>query len=126
MILIDTSAWVAFFRNQRPTAEAVDTALESGEAALCGPVVTELRRGLRLAERSKVLGLLEACVALEQPDDLWVAAGDLGSHLARRGITVKTLDLLIATYALAARVPLLTTDTDFRTIASAGVGLMLA
>jgi predicted nucleic acid-binding protein len=41
-------------------------------------------------------------------------------------VTVKTLDLLIATYALASHVPLLTTDADFRAIARAGVGLALA
>lgn len=125
MILIDTSAWVAFFRNQGATAEAVDATLESGEAAICGPVITELRRGLRHTQRTKVLSLLAGCPMLEQPDELWVVAGDLGAHLARRGITVKTLDLLIATYAVASQVPLLTTDADFRPIAAAGLGLTL-
>lgn len=126
MILVDTSAWIAFFRNQGSAAAAVDVALENAEATLCGPIVTEIRRGLRPNERAQVLPLLEACPLLEQPEDLWVAAGDLGSHLARRGVSVKTLDLLIATYALASRVPLLTTDADFRAIARAGVGLTLA
>jgi len=40
--------------------------------------------------------------------------------LARRGATVKTLDLLIATYALAQGVEVLTTDADFRIIAKGG------
>jgi predicted nucleic acid-binding protein len=126
MILVDTSAWIAFFRNQGKAATAVDAALESGEATLCGPIVTELRRGLRPSEHSRVLPLLAACPLLEQPDELWVAAGDLGAYLARRGVTVKTLDLLIATYAIAARVPVLTTDEDFSAIARAGVDLLLA
>jgi predicted nucleic acid-binding protein len=126
MILVDTSAWIAFFRNRGSAAAAVDAALETGEAAICGPIVTEIRRGLRPHERTRVLPLLDACAVLEPPDDLWVAAGDLGAHLSRRGVTVKTLDLLIATYALASRVPLLTTDADFRAIARAGVGLALA
>ena len=126
MILVDTSAWVAFFRNQGSVAGSVDAALETGEAAVCGPVVTEIRRGLRPHERARVLPLLAALPLLDQPDDLWVTAGVLGSHLSRQGVTVKTLDLLIATYALASRVPLLTTDADFRAIARAGVGLSLA
>jgi len=43
--------------------------------------------------------------------------------LARKSITVRSLDLLIATYALFHRVPILTLDSDFRLIARAGVGL---
>lgn len=126
MMLVDTSAWIAFFRNHGHAAGAVDAALENGEAASCGPIITELRRGLGPKERAQVLPLLDGCALLEQPDDLWIAAGDLGAYLARRGVSVKTLDLLIATYALASRVPLLTTDADFRAIARAGVGLTLA
>lgn len=103
----------------------MDEALEFGEAALCGPVVTELRRGLRAPERARVLPLLDGCRLLDQPEDLWVAAGDLGASLSRKGTTVKTLDLLIASYAIAHSVPLLAADADFRVIERAGVGLSL-
>lgn len=125
MILIDTSAWIEFFRDSGPLASAVDDALESAEAAICGPVVTELRRGLRPAQRARVLPLLDGCHLLEQPDDLWTAAGDLGAALARRGSSVKTLDLLIAVHAISHGTPLLTADRDFRAIARAGVGLLV-
>ena len=125
MILVDTSAWIDFFRGKGRLASAVDTALESAEAALCGPVMTEIRRGLRREQRGRVLGLLEGCQLLEQPDDLWAIAGDLGALLARRGQTVKTLDLLIATYAIAHGARLLTADADFKAIARAKVGLTL-
>jgi tRNA(fMet)-specific endonuclease VapC len=126
MILVDTSAWVEFFRGRDPIARAVDVAIASAEAALCGPIITEIRRGLRASERRRVLPLLEGCAVLEQPDDLWVAAGDLGAHLSRKGATVKTLDLLIATYAIAHSTLLLTVEADFQVIARAGVGLLLA
>lgn len=126
MILVDTSAWIDFFRGHDPVAERVDLLLEGNEAALCGPVLTELRRGLRSAsERKRVLPLLSGCQCLEQPADLWVAAGELGYALRRRGATVKTLDLLIATYAVAADVPLLTTDADFDVMRRAGAPLSL-
>jgi len=126
MILIDTSAWIDFFRGKEPFAAAVDAALDLGEAAICGPVVTELRRGLRAPERNKVLPLLDGCRLLDQPDDLWTVAGDLGASLSRKGATVKTLDLLIATYAIAHSVPLMAADSDFRAIERAGFGLSLA
>lgn len=126
MILVDTSAWVEFFRGRDPVASTVDDLLAANDVALCGPVLTELRRGLRRAERSQVLALLASCHLLEQPDALWEEAGELGFALARRGATVKSMDLLIAVYALSHSVPLLTTDGDFTVIQKAGARLTLA
>lgn len=127
MILVDTSAWIDFFRGKRPLCDAVDDAIDANEAALCGPIVTELRRGFRtVTERRHVTTLLAALHDLAQPADLWETAGDLGFGLARKGITVKTLDLLIATYAVAHGATLLTRDTDFGAMERAGVGLVLA
>jgi predicted nucleic acid-binding protein len=127
LILVDTSAWIEFFRGLDPVASTVDRALESDEVALCGPVLTELRRGLRMsAERRRVLPLLSGCHLLDQPPALWEEAGDLGYALARRGASVKTLDLLIAAYALSHSVPLLTTDADFERMRRAGIPLDLS
>jgi predicted nucleic acid-binding protein len=126
MILIDTSAWIAFFRGRDPVASLVDEAIANNEAALCGPVATELRRGLlNRRERNKVLPLLDACHALAQPEQLWTEAGELGFALRKRGVTCKTIDLLIATYALSHSVLMLTTDTDFAMMRKAGVALQL-
>jgi tRNA(fMet)-specific endonuclease VapC len=127
MILIDTSAWIDFFRGRDPLASAVDDALANNEAALCGPVAVELRRGLlNERERQKVLPLLDACHLLAQPEQLWTEAGDLGFALRRRGVTPKTVDLLIATYALSHSASLLTADMDFAAMQKAGVPLQLA
>lgn len=126
MILVDTSAWIDFFRGGR-LADDVEAAIDSNDAATCGPVLTELLRGFRSgAERRRVMPLVGVLHELAPPPDLWTAAGNLGFALARRGATVKTLDLLIAAYAIAHATPLLTSDGDFRLIASAGVGLSLA
>jgi predicted nucleic acid-binding protein len=100
----------------------VDGLLESNEAALCGPIVTELRRGMSSpSERGRVLPLLEGCHVLDQPPRLWEEAGELGYSLRAQGAAVKSLDLLIATYALAHGVPLLTGDRDFVVLARAGL-----
>lgn len=127
MILVDTSAWIDFFRNRGALAGAVDEALAANEAALCGPIELELRRGL-LGERERktVLPLLQGCHFLSQPEGLWTEAGDLGFLLRRRGVTAKTLDLVIATYALSHSVALLTGDKDFQRMRKAGVPLVLA
>jgi predicted nucleic acid-binding protein len=126
MTLIDTSAWFEFFRGRDPVASAVDEALASNEASLCGPIETEIRRGLaNERERATVLPLLDGCHFLAQPDELWAEAGDLGFALRRRGITPKTLDLLIAVHALSHSATLLTLDKDFAAMHAAGVPLRL-
>jgi tRNA(fMet)-specific endonuclease VapC len=127
MILIDTSAWIEFFRGRDPLAGVVDEVLATNDAAICGPVETELRRGLRdERERRRVLPLLGGCQMLYQPEDLWSAAGELGFRLRRRGVTPKTLDLLIAVYALSHKTALLTTDGDFVQMKKAGIPLLLS
>ena len=125
MILIDTSAWIDFFRGNGRLADSVDDALATGVAALCGPIVTELRRGLSASQRKRLLQLLSGCSILDTPAELWVEAGDLGYRLGRKGVTVKTLDLLIAVHAIFHDAELLTADSDFRHIVNAGVGLRL-
>lgn len=123
---MDTSAWIDFFRGTEPLATAVDGLLDTDEVALCGPVVTELRRGLgSAAERARVVPLLEACHLLEHPPRLWEEAGELGYFLGRRGATVGTIDLLIAAYALSHAVAILTRDVDFARMRRAGLALHL-
>jgi predicted nucleic acid-binding protein len=127
MILIDTSAWIDFFRGREPLASLVDAALAANEAALCGPVEAELRRGLaNERERKKIIPLLAGCHSLAQPEQLWNEAGELGFALRRRGVTPKTLDLLIAVYALSHSAALLSADKDFQAMRKAGVPLLLA
>jgi predicted nucleic acid-binding protein len=125
LTLVDTSAWVEFFRGRAPFADAVDDLLATNDVVLCGPVVTELRRGLLPAERRRVLPLLAACRDLPQPEQLWEEAGDLGFWLARRGVSVKSMDLLIAAWALAHSASLLTRDRDFAAMQRAGLPLSL-
>jgi predicted nucleic acid-binding protein len=126
VILVDTSAWVDFFRGAGRLSSLVDDALDANDVALCGPVITELRRGLKSrAERAQVLGLLGGCHLLAQPDRLWEESGELGFYLARKGVVAKSMDLLIACYALAHELPVMTADSDFSHMKKAGIGLDL-
>jgi predicted nucleic acid-binding protein len=126
VILIDTSAWIDFFRDAGGAADEVEAALSEGEAAWCGPIAAELRRGFASAkERARVLPLLDGCQWLSQPENLWEEAGDLGYVLRRKGVTVKTFDLLIATYALSHGSALLTVDADFHAMKKKGIPLQL-
>ena len=126
MILVDTSAWIDFFRDRKPLAKLVDQALDENSVAICSPIYTELMRGFKnKQERDKVVPLLQACRFLAQPVDLWETAGQYGFELKRQGITVKTMDLLIACFAMAHGLPILATDQDYRMMQSAGLGILL-
>lgn len=72
-----------------------------------------------------MLPLLGGCRLLPEPDRLWEEAGEIGYFLGRRGATIKTLDLLIATYALSHAVPILSADADFAAMRRAGIALMV-
>jgi predicted nucleic acid-binding protein len=127
MILVDTSAWIDFFRGTAPLAGQVDELLAQNQLAICGPILTELRRGFHsVAERRRVLPLLGGCHFLEQPPLLWEEAGELGFLLGRQGRRVKSMDLLIATYALSHSISLLTRDAAFSHILRLGIPLQLA
>ena len=125
LILVDTSAWIDFFHGIEPAAGVVDELLESNLAVLCGPIITEIGRGLRPMDRLKVLPLLSSCGILSQPATLWEDAGDIGTLTRIQGKAVGTVDLLIATYGLAHQVEILATEGTFRHIQRAGIRLLL-
>lgn len=127
MILIDTSAWIDFFHGKNTwICKQIESELEAGSPALCGPIWMELSRGIQsVKESKKVLPLLKSCHYLEQPDHLWDEAGELGRYLAQKGLIVGSMDLLIAIHVLAHRIPLLTLDKDFKSMVEMGIPLEL-
>ena len=80
---------------------------------------------MRTHSRPRIIPLLLGCHLLADPPALWEEAGDLGYALGRQGITVKTIDLLVAIYALSHAVALLTTGSDFEHMQRAGAPLLL-
>lgn len=126
MILVDTSAWIDFFRGKDPIASVIEQYLAENQVTLCGPVYTELLRGFRSKkDRDLVLPLMLGCRFLSQPDRLWEDAGNCGFLLKREGKTVKSMDLLIACYAMAHSIPILTLDSDFSVIKKAGFNISI-
>jgi predicted nucleic acid-binding protein len=98
---------------------AVAGAIRDDRATICGPVLTEVLRGCRTPkEQAMVAGafhLLE-CFPITRAD--FVSAGTLGRKLAARGVTAKTVDLIIAHVAMREKLKLLHHDSDFDGIAA--------
>ena len=58
-LLIDTSAWIDFFRGkQSAVTDAVQLALQLGIARLCGPVKAELLQGVKTKKEKQQLGVM--------------------------------------------------------------------
>jgi predicted nucleic acid-binding protein len=117
VIVVDTSVWVDFF-NGRPTpeADALNELLGERPIIVGDLTMAEVLSGVRAdSDLRKARSLLERCefrlmvgkaVALE-------AAGNY-RLLRKRGITVrKTIEVLIGTFCILNRVPLLHADRDF-------------
>jgi len=122
MTLIDTSAWIEFFRKSgsRETKTRVATMIELGEAAYCGPVEFELLTGARASERKAVESALAFSNSLDFPRACWRLAADIEYSVRRKGVTVPRDDIFVAAAAKHHDVPLYTTDPHFSLIIQKG------
>ena len=117
LILADTSIWIDAFKGKTPAiVSRMQTLIPEGRIATCGPVLFEIKRGLRPAERKKVLPLFDALAWLAFEEPMWRAAGDLDASLRHKGITIPPMDVLIAAICLHYKVSLFTIDNHFHAI----------
>ncbi len=116
-VLLDTSVWVDALRGRTSEIVSVSQALLNEDRVLtCGPVIFEIKRGLRPPERKKILPLFDALIRLSVEETIWDAAGDLDATLRKKGITLPPMDVLIAQTCLHHKVFLYTLDEHFRSV----------
>jgi len=117
-VLIDTSAWIEFFRGHSRIAETVTSLIKTGRASLCGVIYYELLQGTK--DEEEALGLPNALSALkyfEMTPDTWIQAGHVGAKLRRKGITLPMSDILVGIVAMERGLQVLTLDKHFHSIA---------
>ncbi len=123
MIVVDTSVWVDFFRDQSTPKVEKFVALVEDDAgiAITDVILTEILQGLR-SERDvrRVERRLEFFEVLRLNDlDDFRRAATLYRGARRKGVTIRrTLDCLIASVCIREDVPLLHADVDFDRLAS--------
>ncbi|MBT8364402.1 MAG: PIN domain-containing protein [Deltaproteobacteria bacterium] len=116
-IMLDTSVWIDALRGKTPHIVAVTQALLNDDRILiCGPVLFEIKRGLRPADRKKILPLFDALILLSVDETVWDNAGDLDASLRKNGITIPPMDVIIAQVCLHHKVSLFTLDEHFLSI----------
>jgi len=117
LILLDTSVWIDALLGKTPHIVAVTQALLNDDRILiCGPIIFEIKRGLRPPYRKKILPLLDALIRLSVDETVWDNAGDLDASLRKKGITIPPMDVIIAQVCLHHKVALFTLDEHFQSV----------
>lgn len=123
-IMVDTSVWVDGFNPKVKTPEKEVLVLliqNDNPIYLCPVIYQEVLQGIR---EDKVFGQIKEILQQYRMIDVDLMhvtnhAIDLFRHLRKTGITVrKSIDCLIASYAILADMYLLHNDSDFTQIAS--------
>ncbi len=122
-IFVDTSVWSLALRrdNPPPTPEVayVTQALETGELLFTtGIVLQELLQGFSGPKAGPQIVKRFAALPFLAPDrDDYIRAAKLHSGCRRRGISIGTIDALLARLCIRHKLTMLTTDEDFARIA---------
>ena len=117
MVLVDSSVWIDYFNGTHtPETDLLDDLL-SRELVLIGDIIlTEVLQGFtsdaHFRQAKILLGPLEYRDMLGKT--VAVKAAENYRRLRRRGVTVrKTIDVMIGTFCILQRLPLLQSDRDF-------------
>jgi len=120
LAVVDTSAWISFFRGDAAAIRRVDPLLAAGEVAVTGPILAEVLSGaLSRAEYDRLRDLFWGLDRLIDPPELWERIAEARYSLARKGHQASLVDLSIALACLDGGHTLVTRDRDFRPIARA-------
>ena len=121
MIVVDSSVWIDFLNGRAaPHVRRLQSMLGSDEIIVGDLMLCEVLQGLDSERAARQVESLLRCfeIAPMAGDAVAVAAARNFRSLRRRGITMrKTIDLLIGTWCIENRRPLLHNDADFHPMA---------
>ncbi len=121
LIVVDSSVWIDFLNGRNaPHVRRLRAVLGTDEVIVGDLMLCEVLQGLdsERAARDVEALLRRFDIVPMAGDPIAVAAARNFRSLRRRGITVrKTIDLLIGTWCIENRRPLLHNDSDFRPMA---------
>ncbi len=115
-VLIDTSAWIDFFRDTGGAAgDLVAELIRLDQACLTGPVMAELLHGAKGKRETKELDTVFATIPiLDVIGEDWINTGTILQALRKKGLSVPLTDVLIASVAQRNKMAVLTLDKHFQ------------
>lgn len=116
-IIVDTSIWIDYFKNQPEVAGSIDKGLLSGNIYMVGPIVSEILQGAKTEKDYKALNdSIGGVPFIESSFTDWQLAGQLSYSLRRKGITIPITDYLIAAISINNGAYVYTLDHHFKQI----------
>ena len=115
-VLVDTSAWIDFFRNSSGACgDLVADLIRSDSAYLTGPVISELLHGVKGKKEASQLNFLFTTIPYMEIDrNDWSMTGSTLQKLRGKGLSIPLTDVLIATVAVRNDMMVLTLDKHFQ------------
>lgn len=117
MIVVDTSVWIDYFNGaSTPETEILDRALDEEAVAIGDLILLEILQGFRsdagYKTAKKHLSEFQQLEILGT--NMAIKAADNYRKLRKKGITIrKTADVIIASFCIENKLPLLFSDRDF-------------
>jgi predicted nucleic acid-binding protein len=117
MLLVDTTVWIEAFSDRGSSAKTVlEKAISDNQVVVGDLILVELLQGVKPGPKLRLVTAAMnsfPIVTLCGPDIATIAASNYRA-LRAVGITVRgTIDVIIATWCVQNRVPLLHNDRDF-------------
>lgn len=118
MILVDSSVWIDYFSGlDSPEADKLDNILGIRPVAIGDLILTEVLQGFRNDKDYKAARRVFEDVTIFDMlgEKMAIKSAENFRTLRKKGITVrKTADVIIATFCIDQKLPLLFSDKDFK------------
>lgn len=114
--LVDTSIWIFALRKDPvpQIRDRIDGLLKEDAVVTAGIIKLEILSGAKTEkEYNRLKSRLDALESLQTDESVWQTACKHGFALRRKGMTIPSTDILIATCAVQAGVILLHADAHF-------------
>ena len=117
MILVDTSVWIDYFNGvQSKHTNSLDAGIVEGIVAMGDLIFLEILQGIR--DDREYRSTRQSLLTLDRYEMFGQGMAEKCAEnyraLRKKGITIrKTTDVIIATFCIERRTPLLFTDRDF-------------
>ncbi len=117
MVLADSSVWIDFFNGVRSTeADKLNEVLGLEEVIIGDLILTEILQGFRSDSDYKVAKEILTSLSVHEllGQEMAIKSANNLRKLRKKGIIIrKTADVIIATYCIENKIPLLFSDKDF-------------
>jgi hypothetical protein len=124
-VVVDTSVWIAFFRDKQPIASKLTDLIENHQAFLTGVVLAEILQGIKnTREEKRILEAVLGVPDLEISNHVWAKTGQMSALLRRKGINIPLTDAALAVLCFEHSFSLFTLDKHFEGIS--GVKLCIS